>query len=144
VERILNAKEKKSFMKLFNPAGSARKTGNNDITSVCDAFGITPLHWACVNGHRDIVQLLIEHGAPVNATNEVEDTPLHWAALGGHKEIAAHLIKKGALVEAKNRAGQTPLHMATNEEVGKVIEGLFCFVFCFVLFCFVFCFDLDR
>ena len=31
---------------------------------------LTPLHWAALSGHTDIVKLLIEKGADVNAKND--------------------------------------------------------------------------
>ena len=34
-----------------------------------DASGATPLHYAALNGHRQIVQLLLERGADINSTD---------------------------------------------------------------------------
>ncbi|TET85145.1 MAG: hypothetical protein E3J37_02540, partial [Anaerolineales bacterium] len=58
----------------------------------------TPLYWAAMEGHRDIVELLLAHDAEVNAGRI---TALHYAAKEGHKEIAELLIAKGADVNAK-------------------------------------------
>ena len=70
---------------------------------------ITPLHMAALNGHKEIVELLIAKGADINAKDDSEWTPLHWAADEGHKEVAEFLIAEGADVNAKAEDGETPL-----------------------------------
>jgi ankyrin repeat protein len=49
-------------------------------------LGHTPLHDACVFGHRDMVLLLIESGADVHARTE-GDSPWELARRSGHTEI---------------------------------------------------------
>jgi hypothetical protein len=45
-----------------------------------DGEGATPLHYAALNGHRTIVQALLEQGADVNARDErFGATPAGWA-----------------------------------------------------------------
>ena len=74
--------------------------------------GQTPLHVAAKNGHKEIVGLLLEKGAEVNARDRFQGTPLHWAVFYGHKEVAELLLVKGAAVNTKERKGWTPLHYA--------------------------------
>ncbi len=58
-----------------------------------DATGATPLHYAALNGHRQLVQLLVQRGANVNATDDqFGATPTGWAIeylreLGGYLAI---------------------------------------------------------
>jgi integrin-linked kinase len=52
-----------------------------------DDHGFSPLHWAAKEGHLNLVTLLIQRGARVNATNMGDDTPLHLATAHGHREI---------------------------------------------------------
>ncbi|KAE8134500.1 hypothetical protein BDV38DRAFT_255028 [Aspergillus pseudotamarii] len=42
-------------------------------------FQWTALHWAVGNGHTDIVQLLLDCGADINATSDTGSTPLDMA-----------------------------------------------------------------
>ena len=45
------------------------------------------LHWAARDGHVGIVEMLINRGARINATNMGDDTALHLAAAHGHRDI---------------------------------------------------------
>ena len=86
---------------------------------------MTPLHLAAVNGHKEIVELLIAKGADVNAKDKFGDTPLHDAAMRDQKEVAELLIANGADVNAKqDNYGMTPLHRAAvwdHEEIAKLL-----------------------
>jgi ankyrin repeat protein len=72
----------------------------------------TPLHLASRQGHMEVGQLLIEHGANAAAWDGNGWTPLHWACYGGHVELARLLIEHGADAAARNWIGWTPLHRA--------------------------------
>lgn len=52
-----------------------------------DDHGFSPLHWSCKDGHLKIVEMLLQRGARVNATNRGDDTPLHLASAHGHRDI---------------------------------------------------------
>lgn len=57
-----------------------------------DLLRSTPLGWACRWGRRELVELLIARGAPVNEPDaEPWATPLAWAEKMGHAEIAQML-----------------------------------------------------
>jgi ankyrin repeat protein len=58
------------------------------------------------------LELLLEHGADVNAANQAGDTALHGAALRGSPAIIQFLVDRGANLRAKNAKGQTPLDIA--------------------------------
>lgn len=47
----------------------------------------TALHWAAADGHLDIVRLLIQRGAEINATHVAGYTALHEAAQRGHYDV---------------------------------------------------------
>ncbi|XP_039994041.1 60 kDa lysophospholipase isoform X2 [Xiphias gladius] len=61
-----------------------------------DYDGRTPLHIAACEGHLDLVQYLLGHGATVYAKDRYGDTPLCNAVRFRHKEIVNLLRKTGA------------------------------------------------
>ncbi len=77
-----------------------------------DEYGSTPLHWAALKGHLDVVELLLKHGADPNVKDEDGSTPLHDAAWNGHADVVELLLKHGADPNTKNEYGKTPLHRA--------------------------------
>jgi hypothetical protein len=51
-----------------------------EVINQRDKFGATALHHAAFGGHRDVVRVLVEHGAEVNAADsEFGATPAGWA-----------------------------------------------------------------
>lgn len=75
-------------------------------------LGWTPLHEASNHGHYHLAQLLIKHGANVNATGLEDVTPLHDAASFGNQKLVKMLIDKGADPLFKSKKGKTPQDMA--------------------------------
>jgi cytohesin len=88
-----------------------------------DEEGLTALHLAARQGRKDAVELLLAHGANINArlTGWPGWTPLHEAAAANQKEVAELLITKGADINTNcakaggGRFGGTPLHEAVFE-----------------------------
>ena len=66
--------------------------------------GTTPLTHLCaqcpLHVYRPLVDLLIELGADVNATDDADMMPLHYAARVGHVDIVEKLLECGAEVFA--------------------------------------------
>ena len=56
----------------------------------------TPLMWASVNGHLDVVRYLICNGADVNIKNNNGETALDLAEKNGCEEVAEFLRIAGA------------------------------------------------
>ncbi|KCV70567.1 hypothetical protein H696_02912 [Fonticula alba] len=78
--------------------------------------GTTALHWAALNGHRRICELLVARGGPgvVNVSGgSAEMTPLHWAVQRGHTDVVQYLIEHaGANHRLTDLKGFNALHMA--------------------------------
>lgn len=77
-----------------------------------DDHGFSPLHWACFAGRTNIVDMLLNRGARINATNMGDDTALHLAASHGHLDCVSILLRNKADVNPLNEHGNTPLHYA--------------------------------
>ncbi len=64
---------------------------DDKLASVCDESGATPLHYAALNGHRQVVRLLLEHGADIDSADaRFGATPAGWA-IEYLREMGAHL-----------------------------------------------------
>jgi ankyrin repeat protein len=80
-------------------------------------YGETPLHIAVDLHHtRDfedipkIVEILVTHGADVNAHNNAQQTPLHMAAKNNQTDIIKYLFKHGANIQALSDGQYNCLH----------------------------------
>jgi ankyrin repeat protein len=58
--------------------------------------GYTALSAAAYYGREDVVRLLIDNGANVNAADLDGGTPLHWARIHGYERIEDLLRQHGA------------------------------------------------
>ncbi len=88
--------------------------------------GWTPLHFAALNNHKDVAELLLANKAEVNAKDNDGMTALHFAAFGlGHKDLAALLLAHKTEVNARDNIGETPLHLAVksgHEDVAELLR----------------------
>ena len=60
-----------------------------------DANGNTPLLMAVMFGHKRVVEILVDHGANLNAKPPGGMTPLTLAALRRHADVATFLRAHG-------------------------------------------------
>uniref|UniRef100_A0A8C2D4H4 Ankyrin 3 n=1 Tax=Cyprinus carpio TaxID=7962 RepID=A0A8C2D4H4_CYPCA len=74
---------------------------------------ITPLHVASKRGNANMVRLLLERGARIDAKTKDGLTPLHCGARSGHEQVLEMLLDRGAPILSKTKNGLSPLHMAT-------------------------------
>lgn len=75
-----------------------------------DAENFRPLMCAAVEGRTEIIALLLQSGARVDATDEYGRTALSWAVTkGDFDESAKALIEFGANVNKADQGGFTPL-----------------------------------
>jgi ankyrin repeat protein len=65
-------------------------------------LGSSPLILAAAKGHTEIVRLLLDRGAHINATDYTGWTPLHAAIYGGHVEVVQFLLERGAQLDQPN------------------------------------------
>lgn len=86
--------------------------------------GWTPLHYAASIGNNDIVSLLLEKSAYIDAESPNKTTPIMMAARAGHIMTVKLLLDEGADATLKNDAGMTAIDFAQKHEFRDIAEGL--------------------
>ena len=81
------------------------------VGACCGEYG-TSLHSSIHGGHIGAAELLLAHGADVNAPGTYSVRPLHVASRHGRLDAAKWLLDHGADVNAQRVDGQTALHSA--------------------------------
>lgn len=108
---------------------AAAMDGNFQFQNYFSILGWTPLHEASNHGHHHLAQLLIKHGANINAAGPDDITPLHDAAICGSQKLVKLLIDKGADVNFKNKKGKTAqeiAHPSLGHFFSTLNSGKFC------------------
>ncbi|KAK8385935.1 hypothetical protein O3P69_010589 [Scylla paramamosain] len=85
--------------------------------------GLTALHQCCIDDSEEMMRLLVQHKADVNAQDSEKWTPLHAAATCGHLHLAKFLIAKGANLLAVNADGNMPYDICEDDATLDYIEG---------------------
>ena len=86
-------------------------TNNKCDTNCKSSDGRTPLHYAVIKNHLEVVRYFInqQHCDPMTRDND-GDTPLHIACNLSHTNIVQCLLSNGKVNPlAKNRSGKTPI-----------------------------------
>ncbi|XP_017079982.2 ankyrin repeat and sterile alpha motif domain-containing protein 1B isoform X1 [Drosophila eugracilis] len=92
-----------------------------------DMNGYTSLHHACLNGHSNIVRLLLSHNALLDVPDIRGSTPLFLAAWAGHQDIVKMLLMHtptGANPNAQTIENETPLHSGAQHGHNAVVAIL--------------------
>ena len=82
----------------------------------------TPLHVAVKEGHDDMAEYLLCHGADIDFKNTDGNTPLYFAMQ--FPKIMKLLIRHGANVNGRNNEGFTPLHIAVSKGKEDAVKVL--------------------
>ncbi|GBM16323.1 Palmitoyltransferase AKR1 [Araneus ventricosus] len=84
---------------------------SNHILCEKDENGHTAAHWACLGGHFNIVQYMVDIGVSVNipSSSHIGAYPIHWACVEGHVSIVDLLLRNGVPMDICDINGCTPL-----------------------------------
>ena len=88
----------------------------------------TPLHYASSKGHTDMMRLLIENDAYVDAESPNGTTPLMMAAYYASPNAVKLMLEEGADPLLKNQDGQTALDMALVKDKKLSVQYIRAFI----------------
>jgi ankyrin repeat protein len=80
------------------------------------------LYLAAWHGRLDFVQLLLDHGAAIDALTNIGRTPLYKASAKGHIDVVRLLLENGADPNISNHNGFTPSDVASRHEIVQLLS----------------------
>ena len=92
--------------------------------NVADTTGSFPLTWASLNGHHDVLQLMVEHGADVISKGRHYGNALQEACSKGRDKVVQMLLECGADVNAQGGFLGNALNVACfkgHDKIGKML-----------------------
>jgi len=90
-----------------------------------DEWRRTPLIWATIRSglnNKEVVEVLLDLGADINAQNNNGMTALMEAILHDNVEAAKILIERGADIHLTNRHGSTAVTFSRNRKLFRFVE----------------------
>ena len=96
---------------LLQPQVKSLLLPNDSLLKGSSMYGWTALMFASLNGHLDIVQILLQAKAITDLQTEAGDTALLLAATKGHSDIV-QLLECGANPNKSNTGGMSPVYVA--------------------------------
>ena len=89
--------------------------------NICNRGGISPLHLLAEKGRVDIMAVLLDNGADIEAKDGHGCTPLFYT-FEYYPQATKFLIERGADIEARNSNGETPLFYAVSRRIRLDLE----------------------
>ncbi|KAF8045587.1 hypothetical protein N665_4669s0001 [Sinapis alba] len=122
------AKIRASIVNEVNELGETALFTAADKESIAkkNRSGYDPLHIAAIQGHHDIVEVLLDHDSTLSLTFVPSNaTPLVSAAMRGHTEVVNQLLSKaGNLLDISRSNHKNALHLAARQGHVDVIKAL--------------------
>ena len=107
------------------PVADTSEDGEDKVAASMPSIGSEALYTAIEKGDVEMVRLLVEAGADVNAAAGFGgNTPLHEAVEQGDAEIVKILVAAGADVNAEGYFDRTPLSLAAEEGATEIMQIL--------------------
>ena len=86
------------------------------IIDVSNEYNITPLHYACYYKSKNVVDLLLDLGADINAKDIDGKSILNYAVVSGSDRIVKKLLFRGADKDIKDNNGQKCIDVAFEKD----------------------------
>lgn len=93
-------------------------------TEMCDSLGRTPFLIAVAHGNFEIMDLLLQYGVFIAATDVFGNTALHVAVINEQPGVIPLLLNLGLDIQAKNFQDKTPVRLALEKGGGELLEAL--------------------
>ncbi|KAK3083082.1 hypothetical protein FSP39_013452 [Pinctada imbricata] len=90
--------------------------------SALDNMFRTPLHWAAVLGHSQIVGILLDNGADYASSDSNGATPLHYAAQNNYHDTVAVFLSRKNVTDEQDNDGRTAFMWAAGKGADDVIN----------------------
>ncbi|KAJ1405195.1 ankyrin repeat-containing domain protein [Ochromonadaceae sp. CCMP2298] len=94
-----------------------------DPNSRCPQLGTTPLMLAAEDNKKDIMHLLIKHGAEVNLQDNLGETALMKAARDCHPQAVKVLLDNGAQTDILNYESMKASDVTLSNEIDEILAA---------------------
>lgn len=79
--------------------------------------------YACENGNLDIVKLLVENGAEINAKDSTDWTPLFHAVSYENFNIIKYLVEHGPEIDITDTSGDKLIEVSSNKKIVSYLKS---------------------
>ncbi len=83
---------------------------------------VTALMSASIQGHNEIIKMLLDAGCDKDAMDKYGDTALMFASINGNYETVKLLLEAGCDKDVKNHHGETASSSTTCDEIVKLLR----------------------
>jgi len=97
---------------------------NRWLAHVYDDWMQTGLHWAAKRNLASIAELLLKHGAFIDAPDSSGRTPIYVAAHCNKTATVAVFVKANANLYRRSKSGKYPLNVTSNEQITMLLQRL--------------------
>lgn len=100
-------------------------TARPSLVNETDEFSSTALVIATDTGNPDIINIILDYGADIDAQAGSGATALHCAVVGGHSKAVQTLLRRAPKIDIRNHAGKTAIQCARKSDIkGLLLEVL--------------------
>jgi ankyrin repeat protein len=94
------------------------------IIDLPNQYGITPLHYACFYGSKEVMDLLLDLGVNINAKDQDGNTCLHFAVKSKNVRVIKKLLVRGGDKKITNNEGKLAIDLASENNDIEMVETL--------------------